>query len=112
MKVKKIVALTSLTALAMLPGVSSATLGYFAHGYGMKSIGMGGAGIALPQDSLAAASNPAGMVMVGTRYDIGVANFRPDREASVAGSLNPALNTTYDANGEDSFFVPDSATTR
>lgn len=107
MKVKKIVALTSLTALAMLPGVSSATLGYFAHGYGMKSIGMGGAGIALPQDSLAAASNPAGMVMVGTRYDIGVANFRPDREASVAGSLNPALNTTYDANGEDSFFVPE-----
>lgn len=107
MKVKKIVALTSLTALAMLPGVSSATLGYFAHGYGMKSIGMGGAGIALPQDSLAAASNPAGMAMVGTRYDIGIANFRPDREASVSGSLNPALNTTYDANGEDSFFVPE-----
>ena len=51
MKIKKIAALT---ALALLPGVSSATVGYFAHGYGMKSVGMGGVGIALPQDSLAA----------------------------------------------------------
>lgn len=107
MKIKKIAALTSLTALAMLPGVSSATLGYFSHGYGMRSVGMGGVGIALPQDSLAAASNPAGMVMVGTRYDIGIANFRPDREATIAGSAGGVVDGTYDANGEDSFFVPE-----
>ena len=55
MKLKKIAALT---ALALVPGISSAIVGYFAHGYGMKSIGMGGVGIALPQDGLAAASNP------------------------------------------------------
>ena len=38
-----------------------ATTGYFSHGYGLKAKGMGGVGIALPQDSLAAATNPAGM---------------------------------------------------
>jgi len=40
---------------------ANATDGYFAHGYGVKSQGMGGVGIALPQDALAAAANPAGM---------------------------------------------------
>jgi len=103
MKIKKLVALTS---LALLPGVSSATLGYFAHGYGMKSVGMGGVGIALPQDSLAAASNPAGMAMVGNRFDLGLSNFRPDRGSEITGSGAP-VNSTYDANGEDSFFVPE-----
>ena len=107
MNTRKIVALTSLAALGALPATGSATVGYFAHGYGMKSIGMGGVGIALPQDALAAASNPAGMVVVGSRFDIGLANFRPDRESTITGSPVPAFNTTYDANGNDSFFVPE-----
>jgi long-chain fatty acid transport protein len=33
-----------------------ATNGYFSHGYGIKSKGMGGVGIALPQDAMAAAT--------------------------------------------------------
>lgn len=102
MKIKKIAALT---ALALIPGVSSATLGYFAHGYGMKSTGMGGVGIALPQDSLAAASNPAGMVMVGNRYDVGLTLFRPDRETTITGA-GPSSGT-YDANGDENFLVPE-----
>jgi long-chain fatty acid transport protein len=103
MKIRKIAALT---ALALLPGISFATVGYFAHGYGMKSIGMGGVGIALPQDALAAAANPAGMVLVGDRYDVGLTLFRPDREASISGSGAP-VNGTYDANGKSNFFVPE-----
>jgi long-chain fatty acid transport protein len=103
MKLKKIAALT---ALALVPGISSATVGYFAHGYGMKSIGMGGVGIALPQDGLAAASNPAGMAWVGDRYDIGLSLFRPDRSATIVGSGAP-VNATYDGNGEENFFIPE-----
>jgi long-chain fatty acid transport protein len=38
-----------------------ATDGYFSTGFGNIQQGQGGAGIALPQDSLAAATNPAGM---------------------------------------------------
>ena len=50
---------TSLPALA--------TNGTMPHGYGIKAQGMGGASIALPQDALAAANNPAGMAFVGNR---------------------------------------------
>jgi long-chain fatty acid transport protein len=102
-KIKKIAALT---ALAVLPGVSSATVGYFAHGYGMKSIGMGGVGIALPQDALAAAANPAGMAFVGERYDIGLNLFRPDRTATISGN-GAGADGTYDGNGDKVFAIPE-----
>lgn len=46
-----------------------ATNGVQLVGYGAKAAGMGGASVALPQDSLAAANNPAGMAEVGTRVD-------------------------------------------
>jgi long-chain fatty acid transport protein len=58
--------LTVLTPLALC-----ATNGMLQVGYGPKAKGMGGAGIALPQDSLAAAYNPAGNVLVGDRIDVG-----------------------------------------
>lgn len=72
-------------ALAGLSVGAHATNGYFSHGYGMSAKGMGGAGIAYAQDSLAAATNPAGMVHVGNRFDIGVDIFAPDRGFSFAG---------------------------
>lgn len=74
-------------ALAALgfAGSAMATNGYFAHGYGMAAKGMGGAGIAFPQDALAAATNPAGMVHVGSRMDIGLDIFAPDRGFTFAG---------------------------
>ena len=54
-----------------------ATNGYFAHGYGTKNKALVGAGIALPQDAMIAATNPAGMVFVGERMDVGAAIFSP-----------------------------------
>ncbi len=50
-----------------------------AYDYGFSEItrGMGGAGSALPQDTLIAAINPAGMVDVGKRFDIGAMIFFP-----------------------------------
>lgn len=69
------------TALLLaIPGISTATNGYFTHGYGSSSKALAGGGIALPQDSLAAATNPAGMVWVGDRIDLGAAMFSPNRE--------------------------------
>ncbi len=104
-----------LLAVAALisPIAANATNGYFAHGYGMRSAGMAGVGIALPQDALAAATNPAGMVFVGDRFDLGVTLFRPDREATISGnsgvaSFNvPSLDGTYDGNGKSNFYVPE-----
>ena len=63
-----------------------ATDGYFSIGYGLKQVAQGGAGVALPQDALAAATNPAGIVFVGDRFDLGVTLFRPIRDGSITGS--------------------------
>ena len=40
-----------LAALACIPFASQATDGYFSHAYGLKSLGMGGAGIAIAQET-------------------------------------------------------------
>ena len=87
------------------PGVALATNGYFAEGYGMKASGMAGVGIALPQDALAAATNPAGMVLVGDRVDVGLTWFKPTRGAEVTAP-NPTAGT-LDGNDTANFFIPE-----
>ena len=86
-----------------------ATDGYFAHGYGVKAQGMGGVGIALPQDALAAATNPAGMGLIGDRIDLGVTWFRPQRETKITdnGAPIPNINSTYSGNDTENFFIPE-----
>jgi long-chain fatty acid transport protein len=93
-------------AAALAPGMALATDGYFAHGYGMKSIGMGGVGIALPQDALAPATNPAGLTMVGNRIDFGATIFRPVRGSNIQGNLFGA-DASYDGNDASSFVIPE-----
>lgn len=85
---------------------ATATNGYFQHGYGVKSQGMGGVGIALPQDALAAATNPAGMAFIGNRYDLGVNIFRPERESEIIGNGGGA-NGQYDGNDTELFLIPE-----
>ena len=63
-----------------------ATNGYFANGFGVNDQALGGAGVALPQDSLDAAVNPANMVFLGKRYDLGIAFFNPNRQYTVTGN--------------------------
>lgn len=77
---------TLLIVLALLPSLSGATNGYFAHGYGVRSKAMGGTGAALPQDAIAAAINPAGMAYVGNRRDLELELFNPHREYTVSGT--------------------------
>jgi long-chain fatty acid transport protein len=94
-------------AATVAPGIALATDGYFAHGYGMKAIGMGGVGIALPQDALAPATNPAGLTMVGDRFDVGVSWFRPTRGADISGNIFPGVNGSYDGNDSQDFLIPE-----
>ena len=63
-----------------------ATNGYFSHGYSIESMALGGAGVALPQGSLDASVNPALMVFVGSRADISLSLFNPNREYTVEGN--------------------------
>jgi long-chain fatty acid transport protein len=90
---------------------SFATDGYFLTGYGAKQQGLGGAGVAFPLDSLASATNPAGLVRVGNRFDIGLTLFRPIRSTTITGNQLPPgypnINGTYNATRVSSFFLPD-----
>ena len=96
------------TAALFAPAAAMATVGYFAHGYGIKSKGMGGTGVAFSQDALAAATNPAGMVLVGSRFDIGVEYFKPNREAQSSFNSSPVGgNSWYDGNDIPAFLVPE-----
>jgi long-chain fatty acid transport protein len=69
------IAVLGLTALAAT--AAHATDGYFDYGYGVNAKGIGGAGVAFPQDSLAPASNPAGTAFLDNRFDFGLTYFQP-----------------------------------
>ncbi len=96
-----------IAASLLVPGAAMATNGMLPFGFGMKSKGMGGVGIALPQDSIAAATNPAGMVWVGNRVDFGLEAFYPDRSGSISGSQNPLFNGEFDGNETPGFYIPE-----
>lgn len=81
--------------MLVLSPLGEATNGYFAHGYGTISKGMGGTGTAWAQDAIAAAANPAGMAFVGNRLDLGVEIFSPRREYRVSGGDAPQPGTFY-----------------
>lgn len=64
-------------ACASVPTLALATNGYFSHGWGTKSKAMAGVATALPQDTLVAATNPAGMAFLGNSFDVALAFFNP-----------------------------------
>jgi long-chain fatty acid transport protein len=104
---KTLVALA--TAAALAPATSSATDGYFSHGYGMKAKGRGGASTAMTTDSFGGAVNPATMVFAGERVDVGIDWFRPDRSARREGSAGGtgALDASVAGNEKKDFFIPE-----
>jgi long-chain fatty acid transport protein len=82
------------------PSMVFATNGMFMIGYGAKATAMGGAGVAYPQDGMAAAYNPAGMTEVGeTRLDATLELFRPPRAVKHDSTTLPT-----DARSKDDLF--------
>jgi long-chain fatty acid transport protein len=102
--------LAVLILIVCAAGSAFATNGYFSNGYSLESKSMAGAGVALPQGSLDAASNPASMVFVGKRIDIGLSFFNPNREYTVIGGPSPfpAFGLTPGDQDSDSkwFIIP------
>lgn len=105
MKLKTLVGVLAVAGLAM-PGIASATNGYFSHGYGMKAKGMAGAATALAEDAFGGANNPASMVFVGDRLDVGVDWFRPIRSAERTGAGDTTMNGSANS-GSNDFAVPE-----
>lgn len=109
---KKHIVSGAVAASLCVPMASWATNGYFGHGIGMKSMGMGGAGIAMAQDATASATNPAAAAFAGNRVDLGLNLFRPNRESTVSGTTGPGptpgmFDGTYDGNETSIFLIPE-----
>lgn len=97
---------TSLTLALASSAIAHATNGYFSHGYGVQSKGAAGAGVAFAQDTLAAATNPAGLVNLGNRLDLGLEVFTPERGANIAGNaFGP--DQQFDGNATAHFYIPE-----
>lgn len=93
-------------ATALVAGPAFATNGYFPHGYGIRAKGMGGTSVAMTEDSMGGANNPATMVWVGSRLDVGVELFSPRRDAERSGAGFPTLNGNVDSDSKY-FLVPE-----
>jgi long-chain fatty acid transport protein len=103
----RILRATAFAAALVAAPAAMATNGYFSHGYGIKSMGMAGAATAMANDALGGANNPATMVWVGSRLDVGLVIFSPHRDAARSGALAaPTLNGKVDS-GKTNFLVPE-----
>jgi long-chain fatty acid transport protein len=113
---KKILLLILLVSSIVIPGISQATNGYWAHGYGPKSKSIAGACVAMSFGAMCAASNPASLAVVGNRKEFGGAVFSPkrgftandDAQAPPSPSIPPG---NYESDN-DYFLIPHLHTTK
>jgi long-chain fatty acid transport protein len=107
MKWNKLTALSvALATAGLAPQFAHATDGYFANGYGLKSIGMGGAAVAVALEPFGGAVNPGAMSFLDNNGQLGLAWFSPQREASRTGSGMAGIDATVDS-GNTNFFIPE-----
>ena len=92
-----------------------ATNGYFTHGTGTKNKAMAGSGLAMPEDAISVANNPAAALLAAGKYDLGIAVFSPLRHYKSGDSLANGHGGafTIGPNNIDSeanyFFIPHMA---
>lgn len=101
------IALALAAMTAALPA-AHATDGYFAHGYGMKSLGMGGAGVATALEPFGGAVNPGAMSFLGNEWQLGASWFSPDRSASRSGSGPAGIDASVTSDSKN-FGIPEFA---
>ena len=96
---------TAASALAA-PQAANATDGYFLSGMGAKAKGAGGVAIALPEDAVSIAANPAAATALDERLDIGFEIFVPSRGVDISGN-GAGLNGSWSGNGANPFVLPE-----
>ena len=91
------------------PSASWATNGYFLIGFGAKSRGMGGVGVAYGQDGLAASQNPAAMAdidMNTMRIDAGMDLFNPPRSVYHSTDTLGTRGPTDEESANNIYLIP------
>ena len=96
---------SAITATLTIPVTSNATNGILLNGYGAKAQAMGGAQIALANDAIATAMNPAGSAFSEDRADVGIMMLRA--QARAACCLAPGGELSE----KEYFFIPNMAGT-
>ena len=100
----RLISVCAVTAMFAAPS-AFATNGYFAHGYGMKAKGMGGAATATAEDAMGGAVNPAKMVWVGDRIDFGADLFSPRRSSERTGTSGFGTGMNGSADSDSNYFL-------
>jgi long-chain fatty acid transport protein len=112
MKNRKLLKTISVSTL-LCASSAFAVNGAYDYGFSEITRGMAGAGSALPQDTLIAAINPAGMVDVGKRVDIGAILYFPTMSYDASAIPNPSQVSSVAAapgryySSEKHFLLPD-----
>lgn len=101
----------AVSAIISISQTAQATDGYFVNGMGAKAKGAAGVAIAMPEDAVAIAANPAAALELGERLDIGVEVFVPKRGAVISGNTM-GLNGDWSGNGANPFVLPEVAYVR
>lgn len=115
MQRKKSIKLATAIATLLLTTPLWATNGYFMHGTGAKNKAMAGGGLAMPEDAISVANNPAAALANAGKYDLGVALFSPLRSYKSGESLANGHGGAFtigpnDIDSEQNyFFVPHMA---
>jgi len=115
MQLKNHTRLFTAVATLLLTTPLWATSGYFTHGIGTKNKGMAGSGLAMPEDAISVANNPAAALANAGKYDLGIAVFSPLRHYETSDSMANGQGGafTIGPNSIDSdanyFFIPHMA---
>jgi len=94
---------------AVSPQITTATEGYFAHGWGARHMALAGAGSANVTDASGQAHNPAGLLNVdGSEINLAFSLFNPNR--TYTGSVAPGFSAfgKYESNS-NLFLIPNFA---
>jgi len=103
-----------LTAIATLLLTTPlwATNGYFTHGTGAKNKALAGSGLAMPEDAISIANNPAAALANAGKYDVGIAVFSPSRHYKTSESQANGQGGAFTIGPNDidssnnAFFIP------
>ncbi len=113
--VRRIIGITLIAAGGIAMSVPArATAGLLLTSVGAKEKGMGGAGMALPQDAVAAIDNPAAAAVVGDQITLGGTALYSEPSMRVRGTgAGPFPLAEGEADGKErSFLVPYLSATR
>jgi len=105
MKKTGLIKIAVLAGLGVLPFSAYATNGMNPEGTGVKNRGMGGAGIALAEETAAIVINPAAAVDVGDRLDVALGVFSPKPRSYDLSGNTSGLNANQESDS-NYFAIP------